>query len=31
MVFCFFYKQNGFIRFENGKVVETELKPREDA
>ena len=25
------YKQNGFIRFENGRVVETELKPREDA
>ncbi|MBQ1195190.1 MAG: hypothetical protein IIX44_03000 [Clostridia bacterium] len=23
------YKQNGFIRFENGRVVETELKPRE--
>ncbi len=22
------YKQNGFIRFENGSVVETELKPR---
>ena len=25
------YKQNGFIRFENGRAVETELKPREDA
>ena len=25
------YKQNGFIRFENGRVVETELKPRENA
>ena len=23
------YKKNGFIRFENGSVVETELKPRE--
>ncbi len=24
------YKQNGFIRFEKGKVVEMELKPREN-
>ena len=24
------YKQNGFIRFEKGKVIEMELKPREN-